>query len=311
MLLMYKIMLIFIISSYINAIEPISPIPQKVDDVDIKKALLGKELFFDTILSRDNSTACVSCHNVYSGGADVGDVSFGFKHKAGNINSPTVLNSRYNFTQFWNGRAKDLKEQADGPINNPVEHNMNKTLVEKRLNNSQKYQNDFFNIYKTKKIDYDDVLDAIVEFEKALITPNAKFDKFLRGEEKLTKDEEYGYKLFKHYGCITCHNGINIGSNSFQKFGTLIEYKSNTNYPDRSAVTNSEVDKNVFKVPTLRNIVLTAPYFHDGSAKTLDEVIQKMAIYNLGLDISDKDIHYIKKFLETLTGETPKILDIK
>jgi cytochrome c peroxidase len=292
--------------SLLNAAEPIVPIPQSVH-VNMQKAILGKNLFLDTSLSRDNSTACVSCHNIYTGGADSRVVSKGFEGREGNIQAPTVFNARYNFKQFWNGRANNLLEQADGPINNPAEHNMNPQEIEKRLNNSVQYRNAFKEVYGVKHITYKLVLDAIVEFENALITPNCKLDKYLRSEGTLSKDEQEGYVLFKQYGCITCHNGLNIGGNSFQKMGTFIEYKNKAKYPDRSEVTDKRF-YNVFKVPTLRNIYLTAPYFHDGSAKTLHDAVQAMARHNLGIELQDEEIDKIVKFLKTLTGEKPKII---
>ena len=295
-----------IISLY--AQEPISPIPLE-SGVNRDKAKLGKELFFDTLLSKDNSVACVNCHDVSQGGADSNVVSIGFNGKKGNIQSPTVFNARYNFKQFWNGRAKNLYEQVDGPINNPVEHNLDSKIVEQRVNNSKLYKKRFSDIYGISKIKYTHIVDAIVEFEKGLITPNAKFDKYLRGEIDLSDNEKNGYKLFKQYGCITCHNGINIGSNSFQKMGTFIEYKSKNSYPDKESITNKQIHYNVFKVPTLRNINLTAPYFHDGSAKTLTEAIDAMAKHNLGVELSKKEKKNLIDFLNTLEGEKPAILE--
>ncbi len=289
------------------AMQPIVPIPTDLH-VDIKKAKLGQELFFDTILSSDNTISCFSCHNVYEGGADPRIVSRGVKGRKGNIQSPTVLNARYNFRQFWNGRAANLKEQAAGPLNNPAEHNMNPRKIEEKLNNSP-YREKFQKIFHTQKVKYGNVLDAIVEFEKALTTPNAKFDKFLRGEYQLSKNEKQGYILFKQYGCITCHNGINIGGNTYQKMGTFVAYQNKQTYPDRSQITKSPFDLNVFKVPTLRNIVKTAPYFHDGSAKNLKDALQMMAKYNLGIQFQEQEVKNLVEFLKTLTGETPKILD--
>jgi len=304
------ILLVLLYFLILEAKEPISPIPLEVD-YDLKKALLGKKLFFDAMLSRDYSVSCFSCHDINEhGGADPRKVSIGFKHHKGNIQSPTVLNARYNFVQFWNGRAKDLLEQANGPLTNPNEHNMDKKTIEMRINNSSFYKKEFKKVYHVSYIYYKLVLKAIVEFEKALTTPNSRFDKYLRGEIKLTDSEEKGYKLFKHYGCITCHNGINIGSNSYQKMGTFIDYDTKSNYPDRSVVTKKEFDKNVFKVPTLRNITQTAPYFHDASATTLKEAINSMSQHNLGMIISDKDADYIISFLKSLDGEKPKILEI-
>jgi len=305
---MTKTFFLILFTLLLFAEEPISPIPTNVE-VDFKKAKLGQKLFFDTILSKDNSTACVSCHNVFEGGADTSVVSSGFANKQGNIQSPSVLNSRYNFKQFWNGRANDLIQQADGPINNPSEHNMDAKTVEYRINNSLEYKKIVKSVYGTSHISYTQVLDAIVEFEHALTTPNSKFDKFLRGEIQLTKDEKEGYILFKQNGCVTCHNGINIGGNSFQKMGTFLEYNTKSNYPDRSKVTNNPNHKNVFKVPTLRNINKTAPYFHDGSAKTLKDALIVMAKHNLGVKLGDKEIYKIVTFLKTLDGERPKILE--
>ncbi len=306
---MLKYLTPLLIITIVYASEPISPIPLE-RGVHIKKALLGKELFFDTMLSKDSSTACVSCHDVSSGGADARVVSEGFEGKKGNIQAPTVFNAKYNFKQFWNGRANNLLEQADGPINNPAEHNMNPKSIEERLNASAKYKQKFQEVYGTSKIEYQQALEAIVEFENALTTPNSRFDKFLRNELQLTSQEQEGYTIFKQLGCITCHNGVNIGANSFQKMGTFIEYNSNTSYPDRAEITKNSEHKNVFKVPTLRNITLTAPYFHDGSVKTLKEAVQVMSKYNLGQQISEEEADKIVLFLETLKGEKPFVMDM-
>lgn len=305
------IKLLFIILFFITTMhsqEPISPLPQKIE-IEKEKAMLGKLLFEDTLFSRDNSTSCLSCHNIYEGGADTREVSLGFDGKSGDIQSPTVLNARYNFRQFWNGRAKDLKEQVDGPITNPVEHNMELDLVEKRLNHSPLYKKKFYEVYGISTIGYKDFVDAIVHFENALVTPNAKFDQYLRGETDLSFEEKEGYKLFKNNGCITCHNGINIGGNSYQKMGTFKNYQTPKSYPDRSLITKKLSHKNVFKVPTLRNIALTAPYFHDASAKSLEEAIESMSLFNLGIRLSPEEVSKISTFLQTLTGDSPAILE--
>lgn len=303
---MKKIILI-LLTIFLHA-EPIAPLPQAVE-MNIDKVRLGQELFFDTALSRDGSTACFSCHNVYEGGADDKVVSTGFGNKEGDINSPTVFNARYNFVQFWNGRAPDLHDQVNGPIENPVEHNMDKASIEKVLNGSKEYREKFKKIYKTDKVIYKNVVDAIVEFEHALVTPNAKFDKYLRGEMDLDISEKEGYRLFKQYGCVTCHNGINVGGNAFQKMGTFIPYKTPKNYPDKKSLTGKTEHTNVFKVPTLRNIALTAPYFHDGATSSLHEAVKLMSYYNLGIEMPQEDIKKIVLFLHTLTGEKPKILE--
>ena len=300
--------LLFLLATTVFAIEPISPIPL-TEEYDKKKALLGKELFSDSLLSKDNSVSCLSCHNIYDGGADAREVSMGFNGELGNIQSPTVLNARYNFKQFWNGRAENLYEQASGPLENPVEHNMNEKIILDRLNGSVHYRKRFAEVFGTQKIKYSQVLEAIVEFENALTTPNAKFDKYLRGEITLDENEKEGFRLFKQYGCITCHNGINIGGNSFQQMGTFVEYKSSRDYPDRRQITQKKEHKNVFKVPSLRNIALSAPYFHDASAKTLKDAVVDMSHYNLGIKIPEQEAEFIVAYLKTLTGELPAILE--
>jgi len=302
------LMILFSLCTFLLANEPIVPIPQVVK-YDKAKAQLGKKLFYDTRLSKDGTVACVVCHNLSNGGADPRKVSHGVYDRLGNIQSPTVYNARYNFKQFWNGRAANLKEQAKGPLENPNEHGMNPQLIEKRLNASQEYRKLFQQIYHTRKIKFNEVTDAIAAFEKALVTPNAKFDRYLRGEVQLTPEEKDGYRLFKEYGCITCHDGINIGGNSFQKMGTFFPYDTNASYPDRGELLKNSNYHNVFKVPTLRNIALTAPYFHDGSAKTLAEAVKIMAHANLGIEFSDKETREIVSFLKTLTGQKPKIVE--
>ena len=302
------LMILFSLCTFLLANEPIVPIPQVVK-YDKAKAQLGKKLFYDTRLSKDGTVACVVCHNLSNGGADPRKVSHGVYDRLGNIQSPTVYNARYNFKQFWNGRAANLKEQAKGPLENPNEHGMNPQLIEKRLNASQEYRKLFQQIYHTRKIKFNEVTDAIATFEKALVTPNAKFDRYLRGEVQLTPEEKDGYGLFKEYGCITCHDGINIGGNSFQKMGTFFPYDTNASYPDRGELLKNSNYHNVFKVPTLRNIALTAPYFHDGSAKTLAEAVKIMAHANLGIEFSDKETREIVSFLKTLTGQKPKIVE--
>ena len=288
--------------------EPITPIPQTIK-YNKQKALLGRELFFDTKFSADETISCASCHLPAFGGADPRVVSIGVYGKKGVIQSPPVFNAVFNFRQFWNGRARDLKEQIEGPINNPVEMGLNAKKVEKILNNSKKYKPLFKKVYNTDKITFDMFKDAIAEFEVALITPDCKFDKWLRGEENLTKAEYEGYINFKKLGCINCHNGVNIGGNSFQKVGVIHPIKRSIG--DRYEITHNPFDKNVFKVPTLRNINITMPYFHNGSAKTLKEAVEKMAYLNLGLKLTNHQLQTIVAFLKTLTGKRPEILDKK
>lgn len=302
---MLRILIISAIALILNADNLIEPIPEKIP-YNKQKAELGKSLFFDTILSKDKTVSCASCHNPSQGWADKRPVSIGVYGKKGKIQSPTVLNAVFNFRQFWNGRAKDLKEQINGPVHNSVEMALDGTLIEKRLNANPYYRKMFKKIYGKDKITYPMVVDVIAEFEKALITPDSKFDLYLKGKAKLTPLEKKGYVLFKKYGCITCHNGINIGGNSFQKMGTIFPVKDCVG--DRYEISRAEFDKCIYKVPTLRNIELTAPYFHDASAKTLYDAVKKMAYNNLGFKIDKEDIKAIVAFLKTLTGKTPEIM---
>jgi cytochrome c peroxidase len=303
---MRKILILFSLSILLLAYEPIQPIPKKVP-YDKAKAELGKLLFFDPILSKDRTVSCASCHDPDHGGADPRPVSIGVEGKKGTVNSPTVYNAYFNFRQFWNGRAKDLKEQALGPLHAKNEMAITKELVEKRLNQNEMYKNLFKKVYGKDRITFDMVVDAIAEFEKALYTPDSKFDRYLRGEIELSPLEKKGYLLFKELGCITCHNGVNIGGNSFQKLG-LIHKFSHKRGPDRFAVTKRKEDRGVYKVPTLRNIALTAPYFHDGSAKTLEEAVETMSYYNLGFKLTKDEKEALIAFLKTLTGKKPEIL---
>ena len=278
-------------------IEPLKPI----ENIHKEKAELGKLLFFDPILSKDKKISCASCHKAEYGWADNTKVSLGVYAREGKVNSPTVLNAVYNFKQFWNGRVSTLQEQVEGPIHQSFEMDMNRTSVESRLNKSELYRTYFKNIYHKKSIVFSDVTDAIAEYEKTLTTENSRFDRYLKGELALSKEEKQGYKLFRTYGCITCHNGTNIGGNSFQKIGIVVPYENC--FSDRYAITNREFDKCVYKVPTLRNISKTAPYFHDGSEATLVGAIKTMAYHNLGIELEEKDVKSIEAFLKSLDAK--------
>ncbi len=300
---------ILILNTFIYAVMPITPIPLHVK-VNKQKALLGEKLFMDPILSSDKTVSCLSCHNIFTaGGADKRKFSLGVRRQEDNIHSPTVLNAVYNFKQFYNGRANNLTEQINGSLHNPIEMNMTNSLIEKRLNNSKYYKKLFLKVYKTKYITYKDVINAIVTFEDALTTPNCKFDRYLRGKTKLNKQEMSGYRDFKELGCITCHNGVNIGGNMMQKSGIFHAMINHQKYPDLYSITKNLKFKNVFKVPTLRNVALRAPYFHNGSAATLGIAVKRMGYYQLGTILSQKQITDIVLFLKTLTGQTPTILD--
>jgi len=279
--------------------QPITLIPQTIK-VDKQKVELGKNLFFDTILSADNTISCASCHDLNNGGDDGLKFSFGIDGQEGDINSPTVFNAVYNFRQFWNGSAKDLAQQAEGPIQNPVEMGNNFKSLINTLKKTP-YKNMFSKIY-SDGVTKENIVDAIAEFEKTLITPNAPFDKYLRGDDSaISQEQKDGYELFKSKGCIACHHGINVGGNLYNKFGVMKDVKSER--LGRYEITKKESDKYYFKVPSLRNIEKTAPYLHDGRYDNLEDVVAFMALYQLGRTISKEEIQKITSFLYSLTGE--------
>ena len=288
--------------------EPIQPIAPAVVK-DHAKVELGKKLFFDPCLSKSGFISCNSCHNLATGGADNLVSSIGHKWNIGPINSPTVLNAKYNFVQFWDGRAKDLKDQAGGPIANPGEMASTHELALAVLDSIPGYRAEFKTVYGKDKIDIDSVTDAIAAFEETLVTPNSPFDKWLNGDDHaLTASAKAGYDLFKEKGCISCHMGAAVGGTSFQKMGLVNAYTRDTKTIGRMAVTKKEADKFFFKVPVLRNIELTAPYFHDGSVWTLEEAVDVMAWHQLGIKLKTEERTNIVAFLKSLTGEQPKIV---
>lgn len=299
---------ITLLTTSILANEIITPLPNDIHDYELNKALLGKALFEDKRLSKDNTISCSSCHNTKEGGDDNKKLSIGINNSIGLVNTPTVLNSRFNFVQFWDGRSASLKEQAIGPIHNPIEMNSNFEEIIKKLSNDNFYNTKFKEIFNSS-ITEENIINAIVEYEKALITPNSRFDKYLNGDLNiLTEEEKKGFELFKDFGCISCHNGVNIGGNLFQKVGIIEQYfPEEKQHLGRYNITQNPEDKFYFKVPTLRNIELTAPYLHDGSANDLKSVINIMLKYQIGTIYNEQDIEYLEKFLLTLTGENPKI----
>lgn len=287
--------------------EPIQPIPLE-NDLDKRKMALGAKLFNDPQLSHDNSISCASCHSLSLGGTDQLAHSNGVGGLKGLVNTPTVFNSGYNFRQFWDGRAVTLEEQVNGPTHAPNEMGSNWDEIKGKLSNSPDYQSAFAALYPDG-IQSRNISDAIATYERSLNTPDAPFDKFLRGDQSsLTDEEKEGYRLFKSYGCISCHQGLNVGGNMFQKFGVLGDYfkdKGHVTKEDfgRYNVTADEIDKYVFKVPSLRNVALTHPYFHDGSVERLEDAVAVMSKYQLGRELSAQDIKLITQFLKTLTGE--------
>jgi cytochrome c peroxidase len=294
--------------------EPITPVPLKLP-LDAGKVALGKRLFDDTQLSRDNTISCASCHVLVRGGADGLPRSVGIGGAIGLINAPTVLNSGFNFKQFWDGRAATLEDQIDGPVQHPLEMGATWPQVIAKLQNDAAYRRDFAALY-AKGIQPETVKDAIAEFERSLFTPNAKFDRFLRGEKNSLDGEEFaGYQLFKSLGCISCHQGVNVGGNMYEKLGLVEDYfkhRGNIQEVDlgRYNFTHNEENRYEFRVPSLRNVALTAPYFHDASATTLEQAVAIMAKYQLGVNLQAFEINRIVKFLNTLTGEYPNPAEV-
>lgn len=293
-----------IYTTVLHAVDLV-PIPEKMD-VNVEKVNLGKKLFIDSILSKDHTLSCMSCHNLLTNGADTVAYTSGIDGKKGYFNAPTVYNAVFNFRQFWDGRAKNLKEQALNPIVNPVEMGNNMEQVLDDLHASKEYPSLFKAIYKDG-ITKDNLAEVLAEFEKTLITPNSKFDLYLKGDKYAVSEEvKKGYSLFKEKGCISCHNGVNIGGNLYNKFG--IYKDANSMALGRYNITKKEEDKYVFKVPSLRNISITAPYMHDGRATTLEEAINIMSKYQLGRPMKAEELRYIISFLQSLTGELPEIV---
>jgi len=294
-----------VISTPLLAEEPIKPI-EPVKDINRPLVELGKKLYFDPRLSKSGFISCNSCHNLSMGGTDNLKTSIGDHWQQGPINAPTVLNSSLNIAQFWDGRAADLKAQAGGPIANPGEMAFSHMLAINVLESIPEYVGEFKQAFGTEGIDIDKVTEAIAEFEKTLVTPNSRFDKWLMGEKDAITDKELaGYNLFKNSGCAACHHGPAVGGNSFQKMGIMEPYQARSPAEGRIAVTGKDGDRFRFKVPTLRNVELTYPYFHDGEAETLTEAVDVMGRLQLGKKFSKEENAQIVAFLKTLTGEQP------
>jgi len=285
--------------------EPISPIAAaKVTNPALVE--LGKKLYFDPRLSKSGFISCNSCHNLSMGGTDNLKSSIGDHWHQGPIRSPTVLNSSLNVAQFWDGRAANLQAQAGGPIANPGEMASNHVLAVEILQSIPGYVTEFKKVFGDDKISIEQVTKAIAAFEETLVTPNSRFDKWLKGDKKaLTAQESAGYALFKDSGCTGCHNGPAVGGNSFQKMGVVEPYKTDNPAQGRVAVTKDEADRFNFKVPTLRNVELNYPYFHDGGANTLSEAVDTMGRIQLGKTFSPDENAKIVAFLKTLTGDQP------
>lgn len=298
-----------------HGVEALLPLPS-VPDLPSEKVGLGRALFVDVRLSRDNTLSCASCHDLATGGHDRRRVSIGVGGAEGSVNAPSVFNAALNFAQFWDGRAGSLEEQAAGPVHNPVEMASSWPEVIAKLNGDETFRRKFSAIYR-EGITAGSLADAIATFERTLLTGNSPFDRFLRGDQQaIDARAQLGYRRFRELGCVSCHQGVNVGGNMFQRFGVMEERfgdgkglrKPTPADLGRFNVTGREEDRYVFRVPSLRNVALTAPYFHDGSAATLDEAVATMGRVQLGRELNKDEVDSVAAFLVTLTGERPASL---
>ena len=292
-----------------RANEAVRPIDLALE-YDPAKAELGYALFHDPRLSVDNTVSCASCHDLGTAGVDNHRYSHGVNDLLGGVNAPTVFNAVYNFVQFWDGRAQTLADQAAGPPLNPVEmasESFDQIIA--KLKADKQFARAFVKVYPDG-ITAANITDAIEQFERTLITPDSKFDKWLRGDDSaLTADELKGYELFKKYDCATCHAGPNLGGLSYELMGLRRHYFAErglelTNEDNgRYKETQQERDRHRFKVPGLRNVEHTWPYYHDGTRETLEEAVRDMGLYQSGVELTDSEVAGITAFLKTLTGE--------
>ncbi|MBQ5830559.1 MAG: heme-binding domain-containing protein [Alistipes sp.] len=289
--------------------EPVRPIAESVS-VDPSKVELGFALYHDTRLSVDNTVSCATCHALNTAGVDNKQYSEGVDGQKGGVNAPTSYNAVYNFVQFWDGRAATLADQAAGPPLNPVE--MASTSFDEiiaKLEADKQFKAAFEQVYPDG-LTQANITDAIEQFERTLLTPNSAFDKYLRGDDSaITAEELRGYELFKQYDCATCHVGANLGGESYELMGLRNHYFAERDMPlteednGRFKVTQQERDRHRFKVPGLRNIELTWPYYHDGSRPTLEQAVRDMGKYQSGVELTSTEVDEITAFLKTLTGE--------
>ena len=292
-----------------RANEPVRPIDLSLD-YDPAKAALGFALFHDPRLSVDNTVSCASCHQLENAGVDNHQYSHGVDDQLGGVNAPTVYNAVYNFVQFWDGRAQTLAAQAAGPPLNPVEmasESFDQIIA--KLQADKDFARAFVKVYPDG-ITEANITDAIEQFERTLITPDSAFDKWLRGDDSaITAQELEGYELFKKYDCATCHAGPNLGGLSYELMGLRRHYFAERGleltYEDngRFKETGLERDRHRFKVPGLRNVEHTWPYYHDGTRETLEEAVRDMGLYQSGVELTETEVAAITAFLNTLTGE--------
>lgn len=295
---------------------PIPTSPPAMPGVETTPARLelGKMLYFEPRLSQSHAISCNSCHIVGLGGVDLQETSIGHHWQRGGRNAPTVLNAAFNTAQFWDGRARDLQEQAGGPLLNPIEMDMTAEHVVEQLEGIPGYVEAFERAFPgpQEAITFENVRDAIALFEASLLTPNAPFDNYLRGDANaLTSSQREGLQLFIDKGCAACHRGINVGGAMYAPFGVVQRPGAEFLPPEdkgRFEVTKTVSDEYVFKVPTLRNIDLTPPYFHSGASWDLRQAVAVMGSSQLGIELNDTDVERITDFLRALTGEQPQIV---
>ncbi len=292
-----------------RAAEPVRPIDTELKS-DPAKAALGFALFHDPRLSVDNTVSCATCHELSTAGVDNHQYSHGVDDQLGGVNAPTVYNAVYNFVQFWDGRAATLADQAAGPPLNPLEMaSPSFDHIIAKLEADKEFSKEFKAVYPDG-ITEKNITDAIEQFERTLITPNSRFDKWLRGDDAaITADELEGYELFKQYDCATCHVGPNLGGLSYELMGLRRHYFADRGLEltvednGRFKETQEERDRHRFKVPGLRNVEHTWPYYHDGTRETLEEAVRDMGIYQSDVELTDPEVDKITSFLKTLTGE--------
>lgn len=285
---------------------PIQPIPTLVS-VDHPWVNLGEALFHSPLLSKDNSISCASCHLINYGGDDGFPVSLGVDSRSGERNSPTVLNAVFNFRQFWDGRSANLSEQASGPIHNPVEMGSNWSQILTKLEQSTDFKKAFSEL-GVNPITETGVIKAITAYEETLITPNSPLDLYLKGDtQALSAQQKSGLNKFTQFGCITCHQGQNLGGNLFQKLGRIdLVPEPMLQDKGRFNLTGEPTDMHVYKVPSLRNVAETAPYFHNGSVATLNEAVNIMAKAQLGMELTEEDTQDLVAFLHSLSAPVDK-----
>ena len=297
------------------ALSALSASAALLDSVNIPKTPqqeakieLGKMLWFDPRLSLSGKVSCNTCHDLSTNGADTKPLSIGYAGRKGTVNSPTVFNAEKQIAQFWDGRAKTLAEQATGPITNPLEMAMTPELAEGVIRSIPGYRPYFEKVFGSKNPTFSEIAEALAAFETTLTTPNAPFERYLKGDKNaLTQQQIDGLKLFRRSGCIRCHSGNLLGGTSFQKVGSVRPYVTDNSSKGRMDVSGKPWDEMMFKVPTLLNVERTAPYFHDGAVKTLPDAVKKMADIQLDMNLSEKQVEEIVAFLESLNGELPKI----